>query len=136
MTENIFSSIYQKSSLKESTQYDLIDDWKAKFQKSKDDPNFYDLFLVNSKTKDKFVCRDAAWYQSGYDQGMGVGSRPKQYLQTIFGYNAGNGGGVESKKIPSILSVSYLKRFLIEEVVNNLNFSGESHQGKWEFEPL
>jgi hypothetical protein len=135
--QEMFSEVYNKSHLTESaTIEELNNGWKAKFKKS-DEKDFYDL-LLKSPGGEKYIIRKAAYYTTGYDQGIGVGNKQKYYINTVFGINAGNGGGVSTKSTPIIRYVKYLSKAL-EEVTDNIDngiFEGKSSFGNWEVEPI
>jgi hypothetical protein len=123
--------------LRESNKAELENGWKAYFQRGPQKDTF-DLFL-ESPNKRRFGIKDAAWYTSGYDQGFGnISSKAQNYIKTIFGYGAGNGGGSSSKPVPRIHTIKYLRDKLVEitDGIEEGILTGESSAGEWEIEEI
>jgi hypothetical protein len=113
-----FNNILNESKLTEakSDGVELKDGKFVYFVKTKDGGPYheYDLVVETSKGH-KYTLRKFASYTQGYDQGFGVGNKPKWYLKCD-GWNAGNGGGHEKAQTPNIKYErglqGYIERYL------------------------
>ena len=107
MKEKLFEEIYKlnKSHVlreaKDSAE-ELEPGVFAWFQRNKRDKEFFDLVIEKKRNKHKITVEEYAWYEEGYSQSWGSPTKRQYFLRTQDDYSAGNGGGVNSKRIPII----------------------------------